>query len=73
MIINMFVREKGNQTNHFDVLGPFFFYTSCAFHFRSMLSAIVCPTSDWDMSLIQFILFPESEGINRTSFAIFVT
>ena len=26
MIINqtMFVREKGNQTNHFDVLGTFF-------------------------------------------------
>ena len=47
MIINqtMFVREKGNQTNHFDVLGTFF-YTSCAFHFRSVLSVIVYPTSD---------------------------
>ena len=36
----MFVREKGKQTNHFDALGTFF-YISRAFHFRSVLSAIV--------------------------------
>lgn len=68
----MLVREKEKQTrNHFNVLG--ILYTSCAFHFRSVLSVITSLTSDRDMLLIQFILFPESKGINRTSFAIFVT